>query len=72
MPHYDLRCIECSGEYNIRATMTEKAQKLIPCPNCGSFELETVYKAAPAYVKGTQAAGCPNVGSCGSRCPHGG
>ena len=72
MPHYDLQCTVCDGEYNIRASMKEKSDKLIPCPDCGSFELETVYKAPPAYVKGTTAAGCPNVASCGSRCPHAG
>jgi len=71
MPHYDLRCTKCNGEYNIRATMTEKSQKLIPCPDCGSLELETLYKVPPAYVKGTKATTCPNAGGCGAKCPRG-
>ena len=72
MPNYDLRCQSCKGEYKIRASMTEKAEKRIPCPDCGSFELETVFKAPPAYVKGSAPVSCPQMGSCGARCPHAG
>ena len=68
MPKYDMYCAACDREYNIRATMTEKAEKRIPCPDCGSYELETRFKAPPAYVKG--AASCPQVGRCGASCPH--
>jgi len=72
MPNYDLYCPKCNREYNIRASMAEKSEKRIPCPDCGSFELETVFKTAPAYVKGGKAAGCPQRASCGSACPHAG
>jgi len=72
MPNYDLRCADCNREYKIQASMTEKSEKRIPCPDCGSFELETLFKAAPAYVKGGGAAGCPKRVSCGASCPHAG
>ena len=73
MPNYDLCCQSCKGEYKIRASMTEKAEKRISCPDCGSVELETVFKAPPAYVKGSMpAVSCPQMGSCGARCPHAG
>jgi len=72
MPNYDLRCVKCSGEYNIRASMAEKSEKRIPCPDCGSLELETIFKAAPAYVKGMSGTKCPQFSSCGSSCPHSG
>jgi len=72
MPNYDLRCTDCNQEYNIRASMTEKSEKRIPCPDCGSYDLETVFKAPPAYVKGGNAASCPQRASCGSACPHAG
>ena len=72
MPNYDLRCTKCSSEHNIRASMTDKSEKRIPCPNCGSFELETVFKAPPAYVKGNNIDSCPGRATCGSSCPHAG
>lgn len=68
MPNYDLYCPKCNNEYNIRATMAEKAEKRIPCPGCGALDLETVFKSPPAFVKGT--AKCPQRSGCGSNCPH--
>lgn len=75
MPFYDLKCTSCYGEHNISASMKEKSEKLIACPDCGSFELETVFRAPPAFVRGVSApaVGCPNRSSaCGSGCPHAG
>jgi len=74
MPNYDLICSKCNREHNIRASMAEKSQKRISCPDCGSFELETVYKSAPAYVKGGSRPpmSCPQRAGCGSACPHAG
>ena len=72
MPNYDLHCPKCNREYNIRASMSEKSEKRIPCPDCGSYELETVFKSAPAYVKGGKTVSCPQRASCGSSCPHAG
>ena len=74
MPNYDLRCTACKTECNIRATMTEKAEKRIPCPSCGSYEMETLFKTPPAYVKGagTPPVKCHNQRSCGTSCPHAG
>ena len=73
MPFYDLRCPKCDKEYNISATMSDKTERLIPCPDCGSLDLETVYKGAPAVLKGSApSGGCPNSSICGSGggCPH--
>ena len=69
MPNYDLRCPDCNIEFKIYASMADKSEKRIPCPECGSFELETVFKAPPAYVKGGKAE-CPNSrgAACGG-CP---
>ena len=66
MPFYDLRCTECDREYNISASMSEKTEKRIPCPDCGSLKLETVYKGAPGIIKGLSAPpSCPNRQTCG-------
>ena len=72
MPFYDLRCTSCEKEYNIMASMADKANRLIPCPDCGSTDMETVYKSAPYYIKGRQAAAAPcgNSHVCGAACPH--
>ena len=73
MPFYDLRCAECDKVYNIRASMADKVGRRIPCPDCGSLNLETVFLSAPAYVKsgGAPAAvACPNSHTCGAGCPH--
>jgi len=70
MPNYDLYCSSCEQELKIRASMTEKSEKMIACPNCGSYELESLFKAPPAYVKNSGVTSCPNRNGCGSSCPH--
>ncbi|MCL2030004.1 MAG: zinc ribbon domain-containing protein [Oscillospiraceae bacterium] len=74
MPFYDLRCAACDREFNLLASVTDKTERRIACPECGSRELETVFKAAPAYLKGGGGKGpeCPKRHICGSGCPHGG
>ena len=72
MPFYDLRCPACDKEYNTSASIADKTEKRIPCPDCGSFEIETVYKGSPAYIKSKQGGECPNRYVCGSDCCHGG
>jgi len=72
MPFYDLYCAACEKEFNIMATMADKTEKLIPCPECGSTQLDTVYNAAPAYIKGGGGSmpSCMNSSACGMSCPH--
>ena len=72
MPFYDLRCAKCDKEFNIMAPIADKVERRIPCPHCGSTEVETVYNAAPAYIKGggDKFQACPNSHACGAGCPH--
>jgi len=72
MPFYDLYCAICDKEFNIMASMADKTGRMIPCPECGSTQLETVYNAAPAYIKGGGGAmpSCMNSSACGMACPH--
>ena len=74
MPFYDLKCTSCDSEHNISASMNDKSEKKITCPDCGSSELETVFKAPPAVLKGMPDMGCMHGGSCGGGggCPHAG
>jgi len=72
MPFYDLYCPGCNQEHNIMATMADKTERKIPCPQCGSTGLETVYKAAPAYIKSSSPppGSCASAGTCAAACPH--
>ena len=68
MPFYDLRCPECDKEFNIFASMSDKSEKRIACPECGSYDMQTVFKSAPAYIKGVKSSECPNRHVCGAGC----
>ena len=73
MPFYDLHCVNCDKEFNIMASMADKTERRIPCPECGSLDMETVYIAAPAYIKrggGDEMPACPNIRSCGAGCQN--
>ena len=68
MPFYDLKCSDCNTTSNIKATIAEKTDRSIPCPECGSKNMETVYLSAPAYIKNTgdRLPACPSNSSCGN------
>ena len=71
MPFYDLYCAQCNKEFNIMASMSDKTERNIPCPDCGSMDLSNVYKSAPAYIK-SRVAQCPNATSACGGCRHAG
>ena len=69
MPFYDLKCDSCGDEFNIKATMSEKEQKLIKCPECGSNELSTVFKNINIIQsRNSDKPQCPNINTCGGCC----
>ena len=69
MPFYDLRCLSCGVESNVKASIAEKTECRIPCPKCGSTDMETVFKSAPVYIKSSSdnAPACAGSSSCGNR-----
>ena len=69
MPYYDLECSSCGSVFNKQATMAEKTGRTITCPDCGSVELETVFKTANVIIK-KDAPACPNAHVCGAGCRH--
>ncbi|MDF2522916.1 MAG: regulatory protein FmdB family [Clostridiales bacterium] len=70
MPFYDLKC-KCGEEFNTMAKMSEREQKLIKCPKCGSNELETVFKNVNIIQsRKSEGAQCPNFNQCGGCCGH--
>ena len=44
MPYYELRCANCQTEFSVKASIRERTEKSIRCPNCASQELETIYR----------------------------
>ena len=71
MPFYDLRCTACNHEFNIQASWVDKEAASIPCPVCGDFKLNTVFKSAPNYLKTQEEeSSCPHSHVCGSGCCH--
>ncbi|MCL2708223.1 MAG: zinc ribbon domain-containing protein [Defluviitaleaceae bacterium] len=71
MPNYDLRCPHCEKDYRLSASMAEKLNKSIQCPDCGSFDLETVFNAPPGYIK-SAILECPNKSPACAGCVHAG
>ncbi len=71
MPFYDLRCTKCKNEFNIMAKMSEREQKLIKCPECGSNELEAIFSNVNIiHSRKNEAPACPNANICGGCCSH--
>lgn len=70
MPFYDLCCADCSKEFNVGASISDRTEKRIVCPKCGSNDLKAVFKSANFYVKMDKESECPNSHICGSGCCH--
>ena len=59
------------NEFNIMAKMSEKTDKLIKCPDCGSNDLSSVFKNINiTKSRSSDATDCPNVHKCGGCCHH--
>jgi len=73
MPFYDFKCKKCGSKFNVMATMAEKENKLIPCPNCGDRDLERIYDTMNLSVGSAkvreQPSGCAYCAHAGG-CPH--
>lgn len=70
MPFYDLKC-KCGNEFNAKASISEREQKLIKCPECGNIELEAVFKSVNiVHSRKSKAEDCPNAHKCGGCCGH--
>jgi len=69
MPFYDLICA-CGNEFNIKATVRERAEMALRCPVCGGSDLRADFKALN-YVKSRKGSEgeCPKAQSCGRSCP---
>lgn len=71
MPFYDLKC-GCGAEFNAMASMSDRENKRIRCPKCGSNDLKTVFSNVNiVQTRKSGANECPNAHRCGSNCCHG-
>jgi len=48
---------KCGHEFNVMAKMSERTEKLIKCPECGSNELDAVFKSVNIYNPENPKAG---------------
>ena len=77
MPYYELRCTNCQTGFNVKATIRERSEKEIRCPNCASQELETVYRKVNILRhKDSECEACSmsnaaSGGCSGGSCPFG-
>lgn len=72
MPFYDLKCKGCKEEFNVMARMSEWEERSIPCPKCGSKDLERIFGNINVIQsrKTPEAPACPNAHKCGGCCGH--
>jgi putative FmdB family regulatory protein len=70
MPFYDLHCPACNKDFNISASIADKTDRRIRCPECGAGDMETIYKPVSVHVKREEGASCPKRHVCGAGCPH--
>lgn len=70
MPFYDLKCSKCGNEFNQMASMSDREGKKILCPQCGSNELEAVFKSVNIVKSRTENKECPNRHICNGCCGH--
>jgi putative FmdB family regulatory protein len=70
MPFYDLKCA-CGEVFNVMASMSDRENKRIKCPKCGSDKLEAIFSKVNIIPSRSSGAGeCPNAHHCGSGCCH--
>jgi len=66
MPLYDFKCTQCNEEFEVMANISQKQDKKIDCPKCGSNDLDTLYKGFNVLKSKTNAPpACPHMNRCG-------
>ena len=72
MPYYDLRCKNCSKEFNVKASMQERSDRSISCPDCASHELESIYRKVNIVTRLNKDCDvCPGASTAAHRCGGG-
>ncbi|MEZ0536559.1 zinc ribbon domain-containing protein [Caldicellulosiruptoraceae bacterium PP1] len=69
MPYYDLRCSNCGNEFNIKASIKERENNEIKCPECGETKLEAVFKSVNIISsRSSDSSSSCSSGCCGGSC----
>jgi len=69
MPFYDLRCTHCNNEFNIKASMEDRENNKIVCPECGHNELEAIFRSVNIIQsRGKDNNSCPHADICCRHC----
>ena len=68
MPLYSLTCRRCGYSFEKQASIRERGEKAIPCPECGGTDLDADYssgKSAALKKETAKASACPHSAGCG-------
>jgi putative FmdB family regulatory protein len=68
MPFYNLKCNSCGKEFEAYATVTERGEGQIKCPDCGGVKHGNVMKKGANIIVKKDGGGCPHAGKCGCGC----
>lgn len=68
MPFYNLKCSGCGREFEAYATVTERSEGHIKCPDCGGTSHCGVMDRGASIIIKKDAGGCPHAGKCGCAC----
>ncbi len=72
MPYYELSCTGCGREFTKKASIRERSEKLISCPDCAGVELETVYRQVNILrYRGRDCDVCPAAAGPAPACGGG-
>ena len=74
MPFYTLQCRCCGHGFEAMASIKDRTEQRIACPDCGAFDVKTDYDSAKpnVYIKSSEHGGCPHAnngctGCCGGK-----
>jgi len=66
MPLYEYHCQNCSEEFEKIVRFSE-ADRMPPCPTCGSTDTRKKISAAASFGSGNSNGSAASGGSCGAR-----
>lgn len=69
MPIYKLLCKQCHKQFEAFASVSERTNGAIACPDCGGKDHEAVYEGtANIHVRQSADEPCPHAHCCSGAC----
>lgn len=67
MPTYDLKCAKCGKKFTAFATIKERENGKIRCPECGSNDIKQLFKSLNV-LRGNSTSDISAQAACGGNC----